>query len=98
MAKYITRPGGHDTTYVGPYPAAGVSLRMFLLKGHFKSLMTTLDRYLGPVAPAGEFYIPLGDRIVAVFAAMEKVQGGDSSLGSMREIDVAFFIPAVRFV
>jgi hypothetical protein len=60
-------------------------------------LHATLDRYVNAVAPAGTRYFPLGDRVIACFAAMDKVVSSNPLLGSMREVDVAFFVPVVRF-
>lgn len=97
MATYITRPGGHDATYLGPYSATGVHLRLYMLDVGYLSLVQTVDRYLNSAAPSGEKFLPLGDRLVCCFAAMECVEGQDPTMGYMREIDVAFFIPCLHF-
>jgi hypothetical protein len=97
MPKFITRPGAQDTTYAGPYTARGVSMRIYTLDAGYAALAATVQRYLGPVTPPGSLFLPLGDRVLACFAAMREVVGVDPTLGSMREIDVAFFLPVVRF-
>ena len=97
MPQYITRPGGHDATYPGPYTATGVDLRLYVLNAQFAPLLATVDRYVNALAPAGTRYIPLGDRVIACFAAMDNVVSSNLQLGSMREVDIAFFIPVVRF-
>ena len=96
MSNYITRPNGHDPTYQGPYTATGVSLRLYTLTAQYARLAATLDRYLNAMAGAG-VYRPLGNKVIACFAAMDRVEGVNPQLGWMREIDVAFFIPTVRF-
>jgi hypothetical protein len=97
MPNYITRPGGHDATYAAPSTATGVNMRLYVLKTSFARLAATLDRYVNPVAPAGVTFVPLGGSIVATFAALGKVVASNPALGSMREVDIAFFIPTVRF-
>jgi hypothetical protein len=96
MAQYITRPSGHDTTYVGPYTTTSASVRAYLLQGKFKALAATVDRYLGPVTPPGMKFVPLGSRFFAVFGAMGNVVSSDPTLGSMREIDCSCLIPVLR--
>jgi hypothetical protein len=96
MIEYITRPGGHDPTYQGPYNSKGVSQRLYILPAQHAALAATVHRYLNAVSTHAK-YIPLGNQIVACFAAMGEVRGADPSLGWMREIDIAFFIPALRF-
>lgn len=97
MSAYITRPGGHDTTYAAPSTATDVDLRLYFLPTSHAALAATLDRYVQPLAPAGTTFVPLGSTVVASFAALGKVVASDPSLGSMREIDISFFIPTVRF-
>lgn len=95
MTSFICRNGGHDATYAGPYKASGVSMRAFFIDGKYSRLAVTLDRYLNAVA--SDLYLPVSDRVIACFAAMERVEGVDPSLGAMREVDVALFIPTIRF-
>jgi hypothetical protein len=95
MPSFVSRTGGHDATYEGPYKATGVSIRAFFLDGKFLTLASTLKRYL--TAVSGDVFLPISDRVIGCFAAMERVEGIDPKLGAMREIDVALFIPAIRF-
>ena len=53
LPLFITRPGGHDMTYGGPYTAKGVSMRIYTLETSYATLAATVQRYLGPVTPPG---------------------------------------------
>lgn len=96
MTEYITRPGGHDPTYQGPYTATDVNLRLYILPAQHDRMAATLDRYLNSVSTTAKF-VPFGSHLVACFAALGKVVGADARLGWMREVDAGFYIPAVRF-
>lgn len=95
MPEYITRPGGYDLALQGPYTNRSVNMRVHVLNAKLSALWQTLDRYLNPLAPAHGRYVPLGDRVVVSCVDIAEGRSGDDGLGSVHEVEVAFFIPAL---
>lgn len=93
---YIDRPTGYDLSLPGPYHQQGVTMCVYVVPADKAALQRTLDRYLNVVSTRWE-YRPLTGHVMGVFADMKSVTSADPNLGHMHEIDVSFFVPALRF-
>jgi hypothetical protein len=94
---YITRQGeGYDLSLAGPFRNRSANMQLHVLDAKLIPLLKTLYHYLNHVAPAGVTYLPLGDRVVVSCVDIPEGRAGDESLGSTHEVEVAFFILALR--
>ncbi len=96
MTNYITGPTGYAVSLQGPYYETDASMRIYFVPADRSKLEATLDRYVN-VGSSNTTYKPLGNRVVACFTNILEVRAGDTKLGYMHEIDVAFFIPALGY-
>ena len=97
MADYIPRPGDYDLSLPAPYHQKGANVRVYVLAAQYSALKATVDRYLNAAAPAGLSYQPLGNRVAATFMSIKEIRCAIEALGSMHEVDCAFFIPLIRW-
>ena len=95
MAEFVTRPTGYDLSLAGPYRNTSVTMQLHVLQADLPSLWATLQRYLNG-RNAGRF-IPLGNRVLVSCTDVGEGRAGDPALGSMHEVEVTFFIPALQW-
>ena len=96
MANFVTRPTDYDLSLAGPFDNRLVTMQTHVLKADLGALSTTLKRYLNDFAGA-ERFIPIGDRVLVSCVDIQEGRAGDRTLGSMHEVEVAFFILALHF-
>jgi uncharacterized protein with NAD-binding domain and iron-sulfur cluster len=95
LPRYVQRSSGFDVALAGPYAQREVSARIYVLAADKHTLKATCDRYLNL---GGEWrYEPLGGFVLLALMHMNRVYAGDRSLGWMREIDVAFQVPLLKY-
>jgi hypothetical protein len=97
MPNYITRPDGYELVLPAPYTQKDANARLYLMSGNTLEMQATANRYLNGVAAPGTFYTPLGNIVVAAFMAIREVRCSVTGLGSMHEVDCAFFLPLIKW-
>jgi hypothetical protein len=96
MANFVTRPTGYDLSLAGPFDNRSVTMQTHVLNADLGRLSTTLNRYLNDFAGT-ERFLPIGDRVLVSCVDIKEGRAGDRTLGSMHEVEVAFFILALHF-